>query len=187
MSALSLCTHPSRAPLSSHPSRAPFSLVIPSRSTRCCGQGHSCYEAALRRLWKFCASVRSRKAAVGARDFNPYVHGRLRYYACTYVAVMYVSFPRLLCQPCYIGPRTWTGQQYCIRCLIRPGQNCICILLCPDPLTNSKHVSSGAVLPRVMQPWEGCDVSMGSDTPRDDVGGLEHCSRVRHLYVWVVG
>ena len=61
------------------------------------------------------------KAPFGAPDTGTYVHGMARYYACMYLSVVCVAHPPDLCHSCYIGPRTWTGQQYCIRCLIHPG------------------------------------------------------------------
>ena len=118
-------THPARLPLSSHPCLRPFAPPTHCRSTRSCGQSVQSLSGSLEATRKMFVSDPSLKAAGEAADTFPHMHGTLRSYACTYCSAFRLTHPLLVCQPCYIGPRTWTGQQYCIRCLIRPGQNCI--------------------------------------------------------------
>mgnify|MGYP001312915471 CR=1 FL=1 len=80
-----------------------------------------CFMAALRRLQKLFISMPLQKCVLEATVLVACVHGTVRYYACMYLSVVCVAHPPDLCHSCYIGPRTWTGQQYCIRCLIHPG------------------------------------------------------------------
>ena len=118
MSLFSPNTHPARLPLSSHPCQPPFAPPTRCRSARSCEQSVQTVYGSLEPTRKRFVSDPSLEAAGEAADTFHCVHGTLRLYACTYFSAFRLAHPPLLCQPCYIGPRTWTGQQYCIRCLI---------------------------------------------------------------------
>ena len=90
----------------------------------------------------------SLKAAGEAADTFPHMHGTLRSYACTYCSAFRLAHPPLLCQPWHIETQPLVQDTLSVLGTRCTGLFESYFLLGPEPLTNSKQATAGAVFPR---------------------------------------